>query len=147
MIGIVRMLNAYIGRYKLFPVDAGICMRISKSILPTRDGRAGPWNPRARIAGRQRCAGAPPSGLLKLANTFGTATPALRRFRTMTTIVEQLSSYAAALRFEDLPGEVIHQAKRLIIDTIGCALGGYASEPAKIAREIAGTVASGRPAT
>ncbi|OGA44811.1 MAG: hypothetical protein A3G24_25935 [Betaproteobacteria bacterium RIFCSPLOWO2_12_FULL_62_13] len=65
----------------------------------------------------------------------------------MTTIVEQLSSYAAALCFEDLPGEVIHQAKRLIIDTIGCALGGYASEPAKIAREIAGTVASGRPAT
>ncbi len=65
----------------------------------------------------------------------------------MATIVEQLSSYAAALRYEDLPREVVHQAKRLIIDTVGCALGGYASEPAKIAREIAGTVSSTQPAT
>ena len=65
----------------------------------------------------------------------------------MTTIVGQLSSYAAALRYEDLPREVVHQAKRLIIDTIGCALGGYAGKPAKIAREIAATVTSTRPAT
>ena len=65
----------------------------------------------------------------------------------MTTIVEQLSSYAAALRFEDLPREVVHQAKRLIIDTIGCALGGYGSEPAKIARDLAGSVTSAQPAT
>jgi 2-methylcitrate dehydratase len=65
----------------------------------------------------------------------------------MATIVEQLSSYAAALRFDELPGEVVHQAKRLIIDTIGCAFGGYASEPARIARDLAGTVASTTPAT
>src|SRR5476651_373331 len=65
----------------------------------------------------------------------------------MTTIVEQLSAYAAALRYEDLPPEVVQQAKRLIVDTVGCALGGYASEPAKIAREIAGTVTSSKPAT
>ena len=65
----------------------------------------------------------------------------------MTTLVEQLSSYAAALRYEDLPREVVHQAKRLIIDTVGCALGGYGSEPAKIAREIAGSVTSTQPAT
>ncbi len=31
----------------------------------------------------------------------------------MTTIVEQLSSYAAALRFEDLPREVVRQATPL----------------------------------
>ncbi len=65
----------------------------------------------------------------------------------MTTIVEQLSAYAGALRYEDLPGEVVHQAKRLILDTLGCALGGAASEPATIARDIAGTVTSTRPAT
>ena len=65
----------------------------------------------------------------------------------MTTIVEQLSSYAAALRYEDLPHEVVHQAKRLIIDTIGCALGGFAGEPARIAREMAGSVTSSQPAT
>ncbi|MBI4194354.1 MAG: MmgE/PrpD family protein [Betaproteobacteria bacterium] len=65
----------------------------------------------------------------------------------MTTMVEQLSSYAAALRYEDLPREVVRQAKRLIIDTVGCALGGYESAPARIARDIAGTVTSAQPAT
>lgn len=65
----------------------------------------------------------------------------------MTTIVEQLSAYAIALRYEDLPAEVVHQAKRLVIDTTGCALGGYESEPARIAREIAGTVTSTQPVT
>lgn len=63
------------------------------------------------------------------------------------TLVEQLSTYTAALRCEDLPPEVIHQAKRLIIDTVGCALGGFGSEPSRIAREIAATVASTQPAT
>jgi len=39
----------------------------------------------------------------------------------MSTIVEQLSSYAAALRYEDLRAQVIVQAKRLIV---GICLGG-----------------------
>ena len=65
----------------------------------------------------------------------------------MTTIVEQLSAYATALRYEDLPSEVVKQAKRLIVDSVGCALGGYASEPAKIARAMAATVTSSEPAT
>jgi 2-methylcitrate dehydratase len=65
----------------------------------------------------------------------------------MTTLVEQLSAYASALRYEDLPGEVVHQAKRLIVDTVGCALGGAASEPARIARGIAADVTSCDPAT
>ena len=65
----------------------------------------------------------------------------------MPTIAEQLSSYAVGLRYDDLPPEVVHQAKRLIIDTLGCALGGYDSEPARIAREVAATVTSKQPAT
>jgi 2-methylcitrate dehydratase len=63
------------------------------------------------------------------------------------TIVEQLAAYTAALRYEDLPAEVVRQARRLIVDTVGCALGGYTSEPATIARDIAATVTSTRPAT
>ena len=65
----------------------------------------------------------------------------------MTTLVEQLSSYAGQLRYEDLPSEVVSRAKRLIVDSVGCALGGYSSGPAKIAREIATTVTSTQPAT
>jgi 2-methylcitrate dehydratase len=65
----------------------------------------------------------------------------------VSTIVEQLSRYAVNLRYEDLPVEVVRQAKRLIIDTVGCALGGYDSEPARIARDIANTVTSRQPTT
>jgi 2-methylcitrate dehydratase len=65
----------------------------------------------------------------------------------MATLVEQLSTYAATLRYEDLPAEVVRQAKRLIVDTIGCALGGYWSEPARIARDIAAGVRSSEPVT
>ena len=65
----------------------------------------------------------------------------------MPSIAEQLSSYATNLRYEDLPSEAVHQAKRLIIDTIGCAAGGYDSEPSRIAFDIASSVTSGEPAT
>ena len=36
------------------------------------------------------------------------------------------------------------KTKRLIIDTIGCAIGGYTSEPSKIARDLASAFGSGR---
>lgn len=58
----------------------------------------------------------------------------------MGNIAEYLASYATLIRYEDLPPEVIHKAKGLLIDTLACALGGYASEPAQIARSIAGGV-------
>src|SRR6185503_19940410 len=60
----------------------------------------------------------------------------------MGTLVEQLSTYASGLRYDSLPPEVVHQAKRLILDSVGCALGGYWSDPARIARDIAATVRS-----
>jgi 2-methylcitrate dehydratase len=63
------------------------------------------------------------------------------------TLVEQLSAYAANLRYADLPPEVVAQAKRLIVDTVGCALGGHASAPARIARALASEVTSTRPTT
>src|SRR3954464_14675169 len=66
---------------------------------------------------------------------------------SMSTLVEQLSRYASGLAFNDLPPEVVHQAKRLLIDTVGCALGGYWSEPARIARDLAATVRSSEPVT
>ena len=65
----------------------------------------------------------------------------------MTTLAGTLSNYAASLRYEDLPEETVHLAKRFIIDTLGCALGGYSSEPARVAREIAGMVSSTHPVT
>ncbi len=60
----------------------------------------------------------------------------------MPNMAEMLSDYATSLQYGDLPDDVIHLAKRMIIDTLGCALGGYHSEPARIAREVASTVTS-----
>jgi 2-methylcitrate dehydratase len=67
--------------------------------------------------------------------------------RTVSTLVEQLSEYVSNVRYEDLPPEVVRQAKRLLIDTIGCALGGYRSPTYEVARSIASEVTSTRPAT
>ena len=65
----------------------------------------------------------------------------------MATIAERLSSFSTSLRYQDLPAEVVHQTKRMIIDTLGCAFGGYAGEPSKLARDLASTVSSTQPAT
>ena len=65
----------------------------------------------------------------------------------MPTIAEQMSSWTVGLHYSHLPEEIAHLAKRMIIDTIGCALGGYTSEPSKIARDLAGTVTSSQPCT
>ena len=42
----------------------------------------------------------------------------------MDRIVASLSDYTAALTFEELPGEVVHHAKRMLSDTLGCAIAG-----------------------
>ena len=65
----------------------------------------------------------------------------------MPNVAEQLSKFSTDLPYSDLPDDVIHLTKRMIIDTIGCALGGYSSEPSKIARDIAQTVTSSNPAS
>jgi 2-methylcitrate dehydratase PrpD len=43
----------------------------------------------------------------------------------MPTIAEQFAAFCRTTRFEDLPGPVVHQAKRLVLDLVGVALGGY----------------------
>lgn len=54
----------------------------------------------------------------------------------MTTIVEELAALSEQIRYEALPQDVVHKTKMTILDTLGCALGGYASEPAKIMRGV-----------
>ena len=65
----------------------------------------------------------------------------------MQTIAENLGVYAATMKYENLPADVVHQAKRAIVDTLGCAFGGYDNQPARIARDVAGLVSSSQPAT
>jgi 2-methylcitrate dehydratase len=65
----------------------------------------------------------------------------------VSTLVEQLSEYVSSVRYDDLPPAVVSQAKRQLIDTVGCALGGYRSPTYEVARSIASEVTSTRPAT
>jgi 2-methylcitrate dehydratase len=60
---------------------------------------------------------------------------------------ETLAKYAASLRYEDLPDDVIRLTKRTILDTFGCAFGGYTAGPSKIAIKLASDVSSRHGAT
>jgi 2-methylcitrate dehydratase len=49
---------------------------------------------------------------------------------------QKLAQYVINLRFQDLPQDVIHQTKRVMLDTLGCAIGGYASEASQTIQEL-----------
>lgn len=62
----------------------------------------------------------------------------------MTTIAEYLANYSTSLHFRAIPPETVHLLKRMMIDTVGCAIGGYAAEPSKVARDLAGEISGHR---
>jgi 2-methylcitrate dehydratase len=70
-----------------------------------------------------------------------------RGFRMADRILDHLCDYALGLSYGDLPQEVIHRTKQIVLDTVGCALGGAESPPARIARAAAAEVTSAIPAT
>jgi 2-methylcitrate dehydratase len=62
-------------------------------------------------------------------------------------ILNYLCDYALKLSYHDLPREVIGRTKHIVMDTVGCALGGAQSPPAKIARAAASEITSAIPST
>jgi 2-methylcitrate dehydratase len=64
-----------------------------------------------------------------------------------TTLAHQLADYACALQFEELSPEVVHEVKRRVIDSLGCALGAWNEEPCAIARGVASEFSAKRGAT
>lgn len=52
------------------------------------------------------------------------------------TVAQRLAHFAHEVRFDDLPREVVHEAKRLLLDTLAAGIGGYHSEPAGLARRV-----------
>ena len=63
------------------------------------------------------------------------------------TITARMSRWAAGLRYEQLSSEAIHEAKRYLLDSVGCALGGYEQHDVKIALAVLGEHAGPGPAT
>ncbi len=50
-----------------------------------------------------------------------------------SSYTETLAAFAVRTSFTDLPGDVVHATKRLILDTIGDAVGGFSTDIGKIA--------------
>src|SRR5437660_843277 len=62
-------------------------------------------------------------------------------------LANRLAEYAGNLRFADLPGDVVHEAKRRFIDSFATAAGAMDSDAYAVARRCALRVSSNPPAT
>lgn len=61
----------------------------------------------------------------------------LRKTTMHKSITESLADFTIETRFEDLPTAVVHEAKRILLDAIGCAIGGIGLEKSRIGIEFA----------
>jgi 2-methylcitrate dehydratase len=64
-----------------------------------------------------------------------------------STLTSTLATFATELRFEALPAEVVREAKRFLLDTLACALGGVSQPDVAIAEQVLGEHAGAGPAT
>ena len=62
-------------------------------------------------------------------------------------VTATMARWAAGLTFEDLPPEAVREAKRFLLDSLGCALGGYLQHDVTIALEVLGETAGRGAAT
>ncbi len=53
------------------------------------------------------------------------------------SVVRRLAGYAARIGFSDLSAEVVHEVKRRIADSVGCALAAFHAEPVQASRHYA----------
>lgn len=62
-------------------------------------------------------------------------------------LADRLARYSRTLRYGDLPDAVVHEVKRRLLDSLGCALGAWNAPPCRVARLIAQTVKAPQGAT
>src|SRR5690349_2140645 len=58
-----------------------------------------------------------------------------------------MSRWAAGVKFQDLSKNAVYQAKRFLLDSMGCALGGYRQHDVQIALDVLAEIAGRGPAT
>jgi 2-methylcitrate dehydratase len=59
----------------------------------------------------------------------------------MSTVTRSISDWASQVSYEDLGAEVVREAKRFLMDSVGCALGGAQQHDVQIARRVLGEMA------
>lgn len=52
------------------------------------------------------------------------------------SVARELAQYVISLNFQDLPSDVVYQTKRFLLDTLGCAIGGYSSKASSIIQRL-----------
>ena len=62
-------------------------------------------------------------------------------------IADRLAEYARSLSYGDLPPAVVHEVKRRLLDSIGCAMSAFHAQPCRIARHLAQSVNASDGAT
>jgi 2-methylcitrate dehydratase len=62
-------------------------------------------------------------------------------------LAERLSEYSRAIEYSDLDGRTILEAKKRVLDSIGCAIGAFNESPVRIARKVIGAAYPGKAAT
>jgi 2-methylcitrate dehydratase len=62
-------------------------------------------------------------------------------------ITAEMARWATNLTFEQLSSSAVHEAKRFLLDSIGCALGGFSQKDMAIAMAVLHEIAGNGPAT
>jgi len=52
-------------------------------------------------------------------------------------LAEQLADYVHSINYQDVPENVVHETKKRIVDSLGCAIGAFNADPVKISRRVA----------
>ena len=52
-------------------------------------------------------------------------------------LAEQLADYVHSINYQDVPEKVVHETKKRIVDSLGCAIGAFNANPVKISRRVA----------
>ena len=48
-------------------------------------------------------------------------------------VTEKLADFTVRAKFDDLPREVVDRVKQVLLDSAGCALGGYITDRGRLA--------------
>ncbi len=52
-------------------------------------------------------------------------------------LAERLADYVHSTNYQDVPENVVHETKKRIVDSLGCAIGAFTADPVKISRKVA----------
>jgi 2-methylcitrate dehydratase len=82
------------------------------------------------------CSGAAAGVAAAWRSSVARAQPAPKSGSRGPTVAQDIARWVVAMRYEELPPEVIARTKRVVLDTVGCALGAIGAEPVQAAQRV-----------